>query len=71
MKKNICFFNVDLKPISIYTLYSQEKSYVFLMWDLKPISIYNLCFKKKSYVFSMWDKFFLKYSFKLYYLKYI
>ena len=29
-----------LKLISIYTLCSQEKSYVFSMWDLKPISIY-------------------------------
>jgi len=46
----------DLKPISIYTLYSQEKNYVFSMWDLKPISIYILCFWEKNYVFLMWDK---------------
>ena len=25
----------DLKPISIYTLRFQEKSYVFLIWDKK------------------------------------
>ena len=25
----------DLKLFSIYTLYSQEKSYVFSMWDKK------------------------------------
>jgi hypothetical protein len=25
----------DLKLFRIYTLYSQEKSYVFLMWDKK------------------------------------
>jgi len=45
-----------LKHISIYTLCSQEKNYVFSMWDLKPISIYTLCSQVKSYVFSMWDK---------------
>ena len=70
-KKNICFFNVDLKPISIYTLCSQEKSYVFLMWDLKPISIYNLYSKKKVMFFQCGINFFFKYSFKLYYLKYV
>ena len=48
-----------LNPLSIYTLYSQEKSYVFLMWDLKPINIYTLYFQEKNYVFSMWDNFFL------------
>jgi hypothetical protein len=32
-----CFFFLmwDLKPISIYTLCSQEKNYVFSMWDKK------------------------------------
>ena len=25
----------DLKPISIYTLCSQEKNYIFSMWDKK------------------------------------
>jgi len=30
------FFQIwDLKPISIYTLCSQEKNYVFSMWDKK------------------------------------
>jgi hypothetical protein len=30
------FFQMkDLKPISIYNLYSQEKNYVFSMWDKK------------------------------------
>ena len=53
----------NLKPISIYTLYSQEKNYIFLMWDLKLISIYNLCSQEKSYVFLMWDK-------KLFWFKY-
>jgi len=45
----------DLKPFSIYTLCSQEKSYVFSMWDLKLFRIYTLCSQEKSYV-SMWDK---------------
>jgi len=45
----------DLKPISIYTLCSQEKSYLFSMWDLKPISIYTLCFQEKNHLFSMWN----------------
>jgi len=34
-RKKLCFFNVDLKSISIYTLYFQEKSHVFSMWDKK------------------------------------
>ena len=46
----------DWKLISICTLCSQEKNYVFPMWDLKPISIYTLCSQEKSYVFSMQDK---------------
>jgi len=29
----------DLKPISIYTLCSQEKSHVFSMWDKKPFGL--------------------------------
>jgi hypothetical protein len=41
----------DLKPISIYTLCFQEKSYVFSMWDLKLISIYTLYSQEKNYVF--------------------
>ena len=45
----------DLKPISIYTLCSQEKSYFFLMWDLKPINIDTLCFQEKNHLFSMWN----------------
>ena len=31
-KKNLIW---DLKHFSIYTLYSQEKSYVFSTWDKK------------------------------------
>ena len=46
----------DLKLVSIYTLCSQEKSYLFSMWDLKLVSIYTLCSQEKSYVLSMWDK---------------
>ena len=57
----------DLKPISIYTQYLQEKNYIFSMWDLKEksyifsiwdlkhISIYILCSQEKNYIFSMWD----------------
>jgi hypothetical protein len=45
----------DLKPISIYTQYLQEKNYIFSMWDLKHISIYILCSQEKNYIFSMWD----------------
>jgi len=44
-----------LKPISIYTLCSQEKKYVFSICDLKLISIYTLCSQEKNYFFSMWD----------------
>ena len=29
----------DLKPISIYSLCSQEKSHVFLMWDKKSFGL--------------------------------
>jgi len=43
----------DLKPINIYTQYSQEKNYVFLMWDLKPINIYTQYSQEKNYVFSI------------------
>ena len=40
-----------MKPISIYTLCSQEKkSYVFSMWDLKPL-IYTLYVFKKKIIF--------------------
>jgi len=42
----------DLKPFSIYTLCSREKSY-FLMWDLKSFRIYTLCSQEKSCVFAM------------------
>jgi hypothetical protein len=28
-----------LKPISIYTLCSQEKNHVFSMWDKKPFGL--------------------------------
>jgi hypothetical protein len=45
----------DLKPVGIYTLYSQEKNY-FSMWDLKLFSIHTLYSQEKNYVFSMWDK---------------
>jgi hypothetical protein len=45
----------NLKHISIYTLCSQEKNYVFSMWDLKLISIYTLSFQEKISVFSIWD----------------
>jgi hypothetical protein len=35
-KDPVFFFQMwDLKPISIYTLCSQEKNYVFSMWDKK------------------------------------
>jgi len=60
----------DLKPISVYTLCSNEKNHVFSMydknhfglhsifsmWDLKPFHIYTLCSHEKNHVFSMWDK---------------
>jgi hypothetical protein len=36
MRPGFFFFQMwDLKHISIYTLYSQEKSHVFSMWDKK------------------------------------
>ena len=57
----------NLKPISIYTLCSQEKNYLFSMWNLKSISIYTLCSQEKNYVFSMWDK--KKFWFKYFNLK--
>jgi hypothetical protein len=41
----------DLKPISIYTLCSQEKNYIFSMWDLKSISIYTLYSQEKKTMF--------------------
>ena len=63
------FFQMrDLKPISIYTLCSHEKSHIFSMWDKNPFGlntltlkdntfrIYTLCSKEKNHVFSMWDK---------------
>jgi len=34
-RPNFFFQMWDLKPISIYTLYFQEKSHVFSMWDKK------------------------------------
>jgi hypothetical protein len=33
------FLMWDLKPINIYTLFSQEKSHVFSMWDKKPFCL--------------------------------
>ena len=29
----------DLKPLHKYTIYLQEKSYVFLIWDKKPFGL--------------------------------
>ena len=43
----------DLKSFRIYTLCSQEKSYVFSMWDLKPISVYTPMFPRKNYFFNV------------------
>ena len=84
--KKIFFSIWDLKPINIYTLYSQEKSYVFSMWNLKPL-VYILYVPKKKVMFFQCGikkilelniisfyceiKNFLKYSFKLHYLQFI
>ena len=41
-ERNLVFFFFqiwDLKSISIYTIYSQEKSHVFSMWDKKPFGL--------------------------------
>jgi len=46
----------DLKSISIYTLYSQEKSYFFNVGFEAFLYIYIICSQEKSYVLSMWDK---------------
>jgi hypothetical protein len=43
----------DLKPFSIYTLYSQAKKKKKLIWDLKPFIIYTLCSQEKNYVFNV------------------
>jgi hypothetical protein len=39
-KKKVTFSMWDLKPFYIYTLYSQEKNYVFSMWAKKLLKIF-------------------------------
>jgi hypothetical protein len=53
-RKKQCFFNVGLE-VSIYTLYSQEKSCFFQCGIGNPLVYILYVPKKKNYVFSMWD----------------
>jgi len=48
------FFIWDLKPFSIYILYSQEKNYFFNVGFEDLSHIYSM-FTRKKLCFSMWD----------------
>jgi len=55
----------DLKPISIYTLCSQEKSYVFSMWDKLFFKIFFKTLLFTIYKANIYMNFFLIFSYKI------